>query len=153
MRWLPLTGAAVVLDWYSSRRREITSPIRVAIADDHALFREGLKSLLFLQADVSVVAELEHTTDLLLVLEQTRCDVLLADLEMEGRALCDFEAIAERVPLIVMTITERPEESLGLIRAGARGVVFKRFAVETLMTAIRAAADGQVWIPPPLHRP
>ena len=98
MRWLPLTAAAVVLDWYSSRRREITSPIRVAIADDHALFREGLKSLLCLQVDVTGVAELEHTTGLLLVLEQTRCDVLLADLEMEWSALCDFEAIAERVP-------------------------------------------------------
>ena len=96
MRWLPLTGAAEVLD--NSSPRETMSPIRVAIADDHALFREGLKSLLFLQADVSVVAELEHTTDLLLVLEQTRCDVLLADLEMEWSALCDFEAIAERVP-------------------------------------------------------
>jgi len=72
---------------------------------------------------------------------------------MDWSAVSDSEAIAERVPLIVMTITERPEESLGLIRAGARGVVFKRFAVETLMTAIRAAADGQVWIPPPLHRP
>ena len=52
-----------------------------------------------------------------------------------------------------MTITERPEEWLGLIRARARRVVFKRFAVETLMTASRAVADGQVWIPPPLYRP
>ena len=52
-----------------------------------------------------------------------------------------------------MTITERPEEWLDLIRAGARGLVFKPFAVETLMTAIRAVADGQLWIPPPLYRP
>ena len=149
MRWLPLTGAAEVLD--NSSPRETMSPIRVAIADDHTLFREGLKSLLCLQVDVTVVAELEHTTGLLLVLEQTPCDVLLADLEMEWSALCDFEAIAERVPLIVMTIRERPEEWLGLIQAGARGVVFKRFVVETMMPAIRAVADGQVWIPPPLH--
>jgi DNA-binding NarL/FixJ family response regulator len=84
MRWLPLTGAAEVLD--SSPPRETMSPIRVAIADDHALFREGLKSLLCLQVDVTVVAELEHTTGLLLVLEQTPCDLLLADLEMEWSA-------------------------------------------------------------------
>jgi DNA-binding NarL/FixJ family response regulator len=47
--------------------------------------------------------------------------------------------------------TERVEDALGAIRAGARGVVFKRFAIETLMTAVRAVADGQVWMPPSLQ--
>jgi hypothetical protein len=66
------------------------------------------------------------------------------------RALCDFEAIAERVALILMTIRE-PRGMVGPHSGRSRGVVFKRFVVETQMPAIRAVADGQVWIPPPLH--
>jgi len=129
----------------------MTNPIRVIIADDHALFRQGLKSMLRLQPDVTVVAELERASDLLPALERHRCDVLLLDLQMERNALADIEALAERVAIVVVTANERPEDALAAIRAGARGVVFKRFAIETLMTAVRAVADGQVWMPPALQ--
>jgi two-component system, NarL family, response regulator len=129
----------------------MTNPIRVIIADDHALFRQGLKSMLRLQPDVTVVAELERASDLLPALERHRCDVLLLDLQMERNALADIEALVERVAIVVVTANERPEDALAAIRAGARGVVFKRFAIETLMTAVRAVADGQVWMPPALQ--
>ena len=129
----------------------MTTPIGVIIADDHALFRQGLKSMLRLQSDVTVVAELERASDLLPTLERHRCDVLLLDLQMERNALADIETLAERVAIVVVTASERPDEALAAIRAGARGVVFKRFAIETLMTAVRAVAEGQVWMPPALQ--
>jgi DNA-binding NarL/FixJ family response regulator len=129
----------------------MATPIRVIIADDHTLFRQGLKSMLRLQPDVNVVAELERASELLPTLERHRCDVLLLDLQMERNALADIEALTERVAIVVVTASERLEDALAAIRAGARGVVFKRFAIETLMTAIRAVAEGQVWMPPALQ--
>src|SRR5262245_45244289 len=126
-------------------------PIRVIVADDHALFRQGLKSMLSLQPDVTVVAEVERASDLLATLEQHRCDVLLLDLQMERNALADIEALAEPVAIVVVTASERTEDAVAAMRAGARGVVFKRFAIETLMTAVRAVAAGEVWMPPALQ--
>jgi DNA-binding NarL/FixJ family response regulator len=129
----------------------MSSPIRIAIADDHALFRQGLKSMLRLQSDVTVVAELERASDLLPTLEQIDCDVLLLDLQMERSALIDIEALSRRVAVIIVTATERVDDAIAVIRAGARSVVFKRFAIETLMTAIQAVRQGQLWLPPELQ--
>src|SRR5215475_14371974 len=125
--------------------------MRVVIADDHALFRQGLKSLLRLQPDVTVVAELERADALLSTLEQTPCDILLLDLQMERSAFVDIEDLAERVAVVVVTATERMEDAITALRAGARGLVFKRFAIETLMTAIHTVMDGNVWLPPSLQ--
>jgi DNA-binding NarL/FixJ family response regulator len=129
----------------------VTDVIRVAIADDHALFRQGLQSMLRLQSDVSVVAELERAADVHAMLARTACDVLLLDLQMERNVLQDIDALAARVPILVVTATERAEVALAAMRAGARGVVFKRFAIETLMSAIRVVAEGHVWLPPALQ--
>ena len=107
--------------------------------------------MLRLQPDVTVVAEVEQASELLPALEQHRCDVLLLDLQMERDALADIEALAERVAIVVVTASERLEDALAAMRAGARAVVFKRFAIETLMTAVRAVAEGQVWMPPALQ--
>ena len=93
----------------------MANPIRVIIADDHALFRQGLKSLLRLQRDVTVVAELERASELLPALEQGRRDVLLLDLQMERNALADIEALAERVAVVVVTASERLDDALAAI--------------------------------------
>jgi DNA-binding NarL/FixJ family response regulator len=110
-----------------------------------------LKSLLRLQPDVTVVAELERADALLSTLEQTPCDILLLDLQMERSAFVDIEVLAERVAIVVVTATERVEDALAALRAGARGLVFKRFAIETLMTAIHTVMEGHVWLPPALQ--
>ncbi|HYD49732.1 MAG TPA: response regulator transcription factor, partial [Terriglobales bacterium] len=125
------------------------SSLRIIIADDHALFRQGLISLLKLNGKVTVVGEAERLDDLLAMLEHVRCDVLLLDLGMERNSLVDIETLAKRVPaVVVVTANEQPADAADAIRSGARAVVFKRFAVETLMSAIEAAVQGQVWMPP-----
>jgi len=126
----------------------MTTTVRVAIADDHALFRQGLKSMLRLQPEITVVAELERADALLSTLERTPCDVLLLDLQMERAAFVDIEDLAQRVAVVVVTATERVEDAVAALRAGARGLVFKRFALETLMTAIHTVMEGHVWLPP-----
>lgn len=125
--------------------------MHVAIADDHALFRQGLKSLLRLQPDATVVAEYERATDILPGLERTPCDILLLDLQMERATFADIETFAERTTVVVVTATERVDDALAAVRAGARAVVFKRFALETLMVAMRTALAGHVWMPPELQ--
>jgi len=125
--------------------------IRIAIADDHALFRQGLKSMLRLQPEVTVVAELERMDDIVASLDQTPCDLLLLDLQMDRNAFADIALLASRVAVLVVTASERAEDGLAAIRAGARGLVFKRFAIETLMTAISTVMSGETWLPPELQ--
>jgi DNA-binding NarL/FixJ family response regulator len=125
--------------------------MRVAIADDHALFRQGLRSMLRLQPDVAVVAEVERADDVLPALDRAPCDVLLLDLQMDRSAVVDIATLAQRTAVVVVTASERLEDALSAIRAGARGLVFKRFALETLMTAIRSVLEGHVWLPPELQ--
>jgi two-component system NarL family response regulator len=124
--------------------------LRLAIADDHALFRLGLKSLLALRGDVAVVAETERVDDLAPMLEATACDLLLLDLQMDRSSLAEIADLAARVKVIVVTASERADDALAAIRAGASAVVFKRFAIESLVDAIAAVARGEVWMPPNL---
>jgi len=126
-------------------------PLRIIIADDHALFRQGLKSMLKLQPEASVVAEVECVAEIVPALNKTPCDVLLLDLQMDRNALADIESLARRVRVVVVTASEQPADALAAIRAGARAVVFKRFALETLMAALRAVTEGHVWMPPALQ--
>jgi DNA-binding NarL/FixJ family response regulator len=127
--------------------------LRVIIADDHMLFRQGLKSMLVkLHPEVSVVAEVERVAEIAPTLARTPCDILLLDLQMEDRsALTDIRSFARHVRVVVVTASQCPEEALAALHAGARAVVFKRFAVETLMEAVRAVTEGHVWMPPALQ--
>ena len=130
----------------------VQTPLRIAIADDHALFRQGLKSQLRLRPGLVVVVEIERADQLLSAIAASPCDILLLDLQMERSSLVDIKALAERVAVIVVTASERAEDALAAIRSGARAVVFKRFAIETLMDAVAAVVDGNVWFPPALQK-
>jgi two-component system, NarL family, nitrate/nitrite response regulator NarL len=130
----------------------VENPLRIAIADDHALFRQGLKSQLLLQPGLNVVAEIDRADDLPGLVAGTPCDIILLDLQMERSSLVDIPPLAERMAVIVVTASERADDALAAIRAGARAVVFKRFALETLIDAISAVAEGHVWLPPALQK-
>jgi len=129
----------------------MSAPIRLIIADDHALFRGGLKSLLRRQKDMRVVAEVDKASSLKEVLEKNPCDVMLLDLQMERWALSDIGDLVPATKVLVLTASESMENAIAAMRLGARAVVQKRFAVQTLMEAIRAVASGQVWMPPHLQ--
>ncbi len=122
-------------------------PIRVVIADDHLLFRQGLKALLKSEPEVAVVGETDRVDALPALLAQTPCDQLLLDLQMERSVFNDIASLSPQVPIVVLTASEVPADAVAAIRKGARAVVLKRFAVETLMDAIRTVATGNVWLP------
>src|SRR5579875_3061158 len=127
------------------------SPIRLIIADDHALFRQGLKLLLALQDDLTVVAEVERAGQLIPIVAATPCDVVLLDLQMDRWVAEEIAPLAHRAPVCVLTASERIEDAMDALRKGARAIVHKRFAVETLAEAIRTVAGGMVWVPPMLQ--
>ena len=125
--------------------------IRVAIADDHTLFRQGLRSMLAMRGEFTVVGEAERVDAVASLLTAAPCDVLLLDLQMDRDTIAEVPKLATRTKVIVVTASERVEDALAAVRAGASGVVFKRFAVQTLIDAVRAVAEGQVWMPPNLQ--
>jgi two-component system NarL family response regulator len=127
------------------------TPIRLIIADDHALFRGGLKSLLRRQRDMQVVGETETATTVEATVAKANCDILLLDLQMERWALDDIRQLAALTKVVVLTASESVENAITAMRLGARAVVQKRFAVQTLVEAIRAVAEGFVWMPPALQ--
>jgi DNA-binding NarL/FixJ family response regulator len=122
--------------------------MRLIIADDHALFRQGLKSLLLLQPDTQVVAEIESSDDVGPVVSKTDSDVLLLDLQMDRWMMEDIPQLSRLTNVIVLTASESAENGVRALRLGAKGVVQKRFAIETLMMALRSVAQGLVWMPP-----
>jgi two-component system NarL family response regulator len=122
--------------------------VRLVIADDHALFRQGLKALLRYESDFEVAAEVSRASDLLPTLAATPCDVLLLDLQMERWLLDDIASLARIAPIVVVTASERTADALAALKLGAAAVVQKRFVFETLIEAIQTVADGLVWMPP-----
>src|SRR5436309_187964 len=104
-----LGGQAVV--------RAMSTPLRIAMADDHALFRDGLKSLLSLHEAATVVAEIDRADDILPLLNQNKCDLLLLDLQMDRNTLVDIAGAAARVPVMVVTASERLSDVFAAIHA------------------------------------
>jgi DNA-binding NarL/FixJ family response regulator len=98
-----------------------------------------------------VVGEAETAAALMATVAETNCDILLLDLQMERWALDDIRQLASRTKVVVLTASESVENAIAAMRLGARAVVQKRFAVQTLVEAIRAVAEGFVWMPPALQ--
>jgi|SRR5580704_9861293 DNA-binding NarL/FixJ family response regulator len=126
-------------------------PIRLIIADDHILFRQGLRSLLRLHDEIEVVGEVETVEEVRSLIASTPCDILLLDLQMERSSMDEIAQLSRFTKVIVLTANESVEMGMRALRLGAKGVVQKRFAIETLMIAIKNVADGLAWISPSLQ--
>ncbi|MFN8628389.1 MAG: response regulator transcription factor [Candidatus Binatia bacterium] len=126
-------------------------PLRIAIADDHALFREGMRAVLRQERDIEVVAEIERADDIAPTLAHVPCAILLLDLHMDRYTLDDIETLSRLASIVVVTASQETYEAAAAVRAGARAVVYKRYTADTLLRAIRAVARGGVWMPRGLH--
>src|ERR1700694_2539358 len=113
------------------------TPIRLLIADDHALLREGLKALLMLEPDIQVVAEIARADQLNSALAATPCDILVLDLKLDRSVIGDIGALAKKTKVVVLTGSERFEDALAALRQGARAIVQKKFAIKPLVVEIR----------------
>ena len=125
-------------------------PIKVVIADDHTLFREGLKRILSLEKDVLVVGEASRGDEVARIVERARPDVLLLDLKMpKGDVVQTLLDINEKNPstkVLILTAFSEDEDILNAAKGGAKGYVLKGVASSTLLQAIKAIQGGGLWV-------
>ena len=122
--------------------------IRVMIADDHPVVRQGLRVLLEVQEDMDVVGEAADGVQAVALAGELVPDVLLLDLKMPGMTGPDVIAkLAARCPdvrILVLTSVTDPTAAQGAVRAGAAGFLYKDVDPDALVRAIRSVHDGNL---------
>jgi two-component system, NarL family, response regulator len=126
--------------------------IRILIADDHAIFRQGLATIINRDPDMQVIAQAENGEQAIALFEEHQPDVTLMDLrmpEVEGvaaiRAIC---AAAKSARIIVLTTYDSDEDIYRGLQAGAKGYLLKETEPDELLNAIRTVHRGKQYIPP-----
>lgn len=132
--------------------------IRVVIADDHALVRQGLRRILEAEVDIQVVGEARDGKEALQLVRRTRPDVLILDISMPGKdgleTTYEIRARARELPTRILILTMHNEEHYALrtLRAGAHGFLYKGADSDELLRAVRAVSRGITYLPPDIER-
>lgn len=130
--------------------------IRIMLVDDHAVVRTGLRMMLEGESDIEIVGEAENATQVLNSISQAEPDVILMDIglpDMSGiEATRQIKELSPETAVVALTIHEDEEYFFNMLDAGASGYVPKRAAPEELLTAIRVAAEGEVYLYPALAK-
>ena len=130
--------------------------IRLLLVDDHAVVRSGLRMMLENEADAEIVGEASSAGEAIEAVMRLKPTVILMDIGLPDLSGIDAtREIKRRVPevaIVALTIHEDEEYFFKMLEAGASGYVPKRAAPEELLTAIRAAASGQVYLYPSLAK-
>jgi len=129
-------------------------PIRVVIADDHAVVRSGLRMLIDAHAGLEVVAEAGDVPTAMQVIRAHRPDVAVLDLNMPGGSSLEaIPALRESTPetaIVVLTMQDDPAFAREALQGGALGFVLKEAADEELLEAVKLAARGDTYLNPRL---
>jgi len=127
--------------------------IRIALADDHTIFRDGLRQLLDAEPDFSVVGEARDGVEALEVVRGSKPDILLLDLKMpalDGLGVLRQLAVRRsKTQVIVLTSSDDTQEHAEAIKLGAAAVTLKRDSTDTLLSAIRSVYRGEAPAPAP----
>ncbi len=126
--------------------------IRVLIADDHAIFRQGLATIINRDPEMQVIAQAENGEQAIALFGEHQPDVTLMDLrmpEVEGvAAISAICAIAKSARIIVLTTYDSDEDIYRGLQAGAKGYLLKETEPDELLNAIHTVHRGQQYIPP-----
>ncbi len=127
--------------------------VRIVIADDHPIFRDGLRRLLEAEPDLKVMGEASDGAEAVRLARQLKPDILLLDLAMPKHpgleALRDLSSGANSSPVRVILLTAAAEKRAKIVEAlqlGARGVVLKDSATQLLLKAIHTVMAGEYWV-------
>ncbi len=130
-----------------------THPIRIVIADDHPIFRDGLRRLLESEGDMKVVGEACDGIEAVKLATEIKPDILLLDLAMPHQtgldALRDLntrQGGAGAVRIILLTAAAEKKQVVEALQLGARGVVLKDSATQLLLKSINAVMAGEYWV-------
>ncbi len=127
-----------------------TSKIRILLADDHTMFREGVKQVLSGTADYSVVGEASNAQEVLEKVQRIPLDVVVLDISMPGRdgieVLKQLKESKPQVHVLVLSMYPEDQYASRAIKAGAAGYLTKNKASAELIEAIRRIATGRKYI-------
>ncbi len=133
-------------------RQEDPAPIRLFLADDHAVLRAGLKALLNAEADMEVIGEAADGVGCVAQVSQLHPDVLLLDINMPNcnglEALPAIRSAASQTQVLVLTMHDDAEYLHQVLTAGGAGYVLKEAADNELLSAIRTVHNGGIFLHP-----
>jgi len=133
--------------------RNLDHPLKVLIADDHAVLRTGLRLILERQLGMKVLGEASDMESLIAMTDRFAPDLIVTDLAMPEIDVDAIEKLAQRhaqIPILIMSMYNRPELLRETLHAGARGYLLKSSNSETLLTAIKTVARGELFVDPSL---
>ena len=124
--------------------------IKILIADDHAIVRQGLKQILAETSDLVVAGEAANGQEVLEQIRQNDCDLALLDLAMPGRdgleTLKELKREIPKLPVLILSIYPEEQYAVRALKAGASGYLTKESAPEELIAAIRKVSQGGKYI-------
>jgi len=124
--------------------------IRILIADDHPIVRDGLRKLLSLEDDFDIVGEANDGREVLELIQEHEPDILLLDLRMpnlDGLAtLQAMQTTGKRTKTIILTASEDKNEFVQAMKLGCSGIVLKQTAPELIVKSIRKVHAGEIWL-------
>jgi two-component system, NarL family, nitrate/nitrite response regulator NarL len=124
--------------------------IRIVLADDHPIVRDGLRKLLTLEDDIEVVGEASDGREVVQVVQETEPDILLLDLRMphmDGLAtLQALQHIEPKTRVIILTASEDKNEFVQAMKLGCCGIVLKQTASDLIVKSIRKVFGGEIWL-------
>lgn len=123
---------------------------RILIADDHTIFRDGLRRLLESEPEFQVVGEAADGAEALQLVQQLKPDILLLDLAMPRmpgiETLRELASQGANVRVILLTAAIEKRQIVEALQTGARGVIMKDAATQLLLKGIRTVMGGQFWV-------
>jgi DNA-binding NarL/FixJ family response regulator len=126
------------------------STVRILIADDHPIVRDGLKKLLLLEDDFEIVGEAGDGREVLDRVQELDPDVLLLDLRMPNLdGLSTLQALQQtnkRTRVIILTASEDKNEFVQAMKLGCSGIVLKQTAPDLIVKSIRKVHSGEIWL-------
>jgi two-component system, NarL family, nitrate/nitrite response regulator NarL len=128
-------------------------PIRVAVADDHPLYREGVVSTIDANPDMVVVAQGASAAEAVKIAESELPDIILLDITMPGKGLKAAAEISEKCPVtkvVMLTVSEDEEDVLEAFRVGASAYILKGVSAGELTNILRSVQMGEVYVTPAL---
>ncbi len=124
--------------------------IRVVLADDHPIVRDGLRKLLSLEDDIEIVGEAADGREVLQLVQETEPDVVILDLRMPNldglSALQALQQSNRKSKVIVLTASEDKNEFVQAMKLGCSGIVLKQTAPELIVKSIRKVYAGEIWL-------
>lgn len=126
---------------------------RIVIVDDHALFRDGLATILDAEDDLEVVGQGGSAVEAIQLTKDLTPDIILLDLDMPGGGLSAARVISNEISktkIVVLTASEEDNNLLNALKIGAKAYILKGVAARELLRILRMVIDGENYVPPAL---